>query len=114
MYVAKNVSSPRTGVDEMSTDDDNSSANGSIDAIAPATTAPETIVPIDFAPHVDEKVRFTYKFRWLHVTVAVFLTITITAAWFVLTARSVSIEVEPITAQIQLSLIHISEPTRPY
>jgi len=81
----------------MSTDDDNSSANGSIDALAP-----ETIVPIDFAPHVDEKVRFTYKFRWLHVTVAVFLTITITAAWFVLTARSVSVEVEPITAQIQI------------
>ncbi|MCH7671203.1 MAG: hypothetical protein IIB72_03450, partial [Proteobacteria bacterium] len=84
----------------MSIDDDSSPANGSTDAIAPETTAPETIVPIDFAPKVDKKVRFTYRFRWLHVTVAVFLSVTITAAWFVLTARSVSIEVEPITAQI--------------
>ena len=68
----------------------------------PADGSTDAIVPIDFAPNVDKKAHFSYKFRWLHVTVTVFLCTTITAAWFVLTARSASIEVEPITAQIQI------------
>ena len=62
----------------------------------------DPIVPIDFAPKEDKKLRVRYKFKWIHALVAVFLSITGTTAWFVSTARSVSIEVQPITAQIQI------------
>lgn len=76
----------------MASVDDTSSAKGSADPI----------VPIDFAPHDEKKVRVRYKFKWIHVVVILFLSVTGATAWFVLTARSVSIEVVPITAEIQL------------
>ncbi|MEX0963146.1 MAG: PEGA domain-containing protein [Pseudohongiellaceae bacterium] len=64
--------------------------------------ASDPIVPIDFTPHSEEARKFSYQFRWLHVFVGVFLLTSISAAWFVLTARSVFVEVDPITAQISI------------
>lgn len=64
--------------------------------------ATDPIIPIDFTPHSEETKAFTYTFRWRHVVVASFLLISIFAAWFVLTARSVFVEVEPITADMSI------------
>jgi len=64
--------------------------------------ATDPIVPIDFTPHSEESQVFSYKFKWLHVVVASFLLVSISAAWFVLTARSVFVEVEPITAEMSI------------
>lgn len=62
----------------------------------------DPIVPIDFTPHSEEVKKFTYKFKWRHVVVASFLLVSISAAWFVLTARSVFVEVDPITAEMSI------------
>lgn len=72
--------------------EDNNSINGATDPI----------VPIDFTPHEVKERKFSYQFKWSHLFVSVFLAVSGTAAWFVLTAKSVSIEAEPITAQIQI------------
>jgi len=61
--------------------------------------ATEPIVPIDFTPHSEQSKNFSYRIKWLHLVVATFLLVSVTAAWFVLTARSVFVEVNPITAQ---------------
>mgnify|MGYP001089880592 CR=1 FL=1 len=60
----------------------------------------DPIVPIDFSPNEEQTRRFSFRFRWLHVFVAAFALVSIIAGWFVLTAKSVSIEVTPITAEI--------------
>ena len=62
----------------------------------------DPIVPIDFIPHSEERRAFSYRFKWMHVLVESFLLVSVTAAWFVLTARSVFVEVNPITAQISI------------
>ncbi len=62
----------------------------------------DPIVPIDFTPNIEESRAFSYKFKWLHVFVASFLLVSVMAAWFVLTARSVFVEVDPITAEISI------------
>ena len=64
--------------------------------------ATDPIVPIDFTPHSEQSQNFSYRFRWLHLVVATFLLVSVMAAWFVLTARSVFVEVNPITAQISI------------
>jgi formylglycine-generating enzyme required for sulfatase activity len=64
--------------------------------------ATDPIVPIDFTPHSEQSKNFSYRFKWLHLVVATFLLVSVTAAWFVLTARSVFVEVNPITAQISI------------
>lgn len=64
--------------------------------------ATDPIVPIDFTPHSEQSQNFSYRFKWLHLVVATFLLVSVTAAWFVLTARSVFVEVNPITAQISI------------
>lgn len=64
--------------------------------------ATDPIVPIDFTPNNEKSSNFSYQFKWLHVFVSVFLLISVVAAWFVLTARSVFVEVEPITAEITI------------
>lgn len=64
--------------------------------------ATDPIVPIDFTPHVVKGSAFSYKFKWLHLFSLVFVAITGTAAWFVLTAKSVFVEVDPITAELTL------------
>lgn len=76
----------------MSNLDENNNINGATDPI----------VPIDFTPNVDKKPVIAYQFKWMHAFVATFLLVTGTAAWFVLTARSVFVEVEPITAAITI------------
>ena len=60
------------------------------------------IIPIDFTPNNEKGVRVTYKFKWIHLLVAVFAITSGTAGWFVLTARSVFVEIDPITAQIEI------------
>lgn len=64
--------------------------------------ATDPIVPIDFTPHSEQSKAFSYQFKWLHVIVAAFLMVSVTSAWFVLTARSVFVEVTPITAEISI------------
>ena len=76
----------------MSVDDGNNEINGAADPI----------VPIDFTPHSEQTRAFSYQFRWLHVFVAAFLLVSVSAAWFVLTARSVFVEADPITAEISI------------
>ena len=72
--------------------DNNSAVQGS----------PDPIVPIDFTPNDDKGPRVTFKPRWIHAVVAIFVVISGMAGWFVLTAKSVFVEVDPITAQIQI------------
>ena len=60
------------------------------------------ITPIDFTPNDGKGPRVTYKFRWAHLAVAVFAIISVVAGWFVLTAKSVFVEIDPITAQIEI------------
>lgn len=76
----------------MADQENKSSTNGALDPIA----------PIDFTPRQQEKRRFSYRFHWFHVVVAVFVLISSVSGWFVLTAKSVSIQVDPITAEIQI------------
>ena len=76
----------------MSNLDDNNKLNGSTDPI----------IPIDFTPNDGKKAAVAYQFRWTHAFVALFLLVTGSAAWFVLTARSVFVEVNPITATIAI------------
>lgn len=72
------------------------------DEIKDVNGATDAITPIDFTPHSEETQAFSYKFKWLHVVVASFLLVSISTGWFVLTARSVFVEVDPITAQMSI------------
>ena len=74
----------------------------SSDEIKDTNGAPDPITPIDFTPHSEVAQAFSYKFKWLHLVVSSFLLVSISTAWFVLTARSVFVEVEPITAKINI------------
>jgi formylglycine-generating enzyme required for sulfatase activity len=62
----------------------------------------DPISPIDFTPNSDKSKAFSYQFKWFHAFVSLFLLGSVTAAWFVLTAKSVFIEVEPIVADINI------------
>lgn len=64
------------------------------------------IVPIEFTPYEDKSALFSYKFKWIHPVILVFVVLSLSAAWFVLTARSVFVEVNPITAQIEIDGLH--------
>ncbi len=63
----------------------------------------DPITPIDFTPKQDDGRKFSYTFHWFHAVVAVFVLISSVSGWFVLTARSVSVEVDPITAEIEIN-----------
>ena len=76
----------------MSNSDEEKGINGATDPIT----------PIDFTPHREESQGFSYKFKWLHVVVASFLLVSLSTGWFVLTARSVFVDVDPITAQMNI------------
>ncbi|MCG8413229.1 MAG: PEGA domain-containing protein, partial [Pseudomonadales bacterium] len=76
----------------MANTDNNAQDNGALDPI----------IPIDFTPHEVSESKFTYKFHWFHAVVAVFVLVSSVSGWFVLTARSVFVEVDPITASIQI------------
>lgn len=64
--------------------------------------APESITPVDFSPPPPPGRGFSWRPRWYHALVIVGLTLAAGAAWFVLTARSVFIEVTPTTATIEV------------
>lgn len=72
---------------------DDNKVNGSTDPI----------IPIDFTPADDKGPRVTFRFKWIHLIVGVFLILSGTTGWFVLTARSVLVEVDPITAEIEIA-----------
>ena len=63
----------------------------------------ETIIPVEFTPPKGDGPGFVFRWRWLYGAIAAFAALSGFAAWFVLTARSVFIEVEPITAEVELS-----------
>ena len=63
---------------------------------------PDSIVPIDFEPNDGKKKSLSLKLGWAHLFIALFLTASGTAAWFILTAKSVFIEIDPVTAQIEI------------
>tara|TARA_X000000950_G_scaffold288902_1_gene408228 strand:- start:1237 stop:3315 length:2079 start_codon:yes stop_codon:yes gene_type:complete len=63
----------------------------------------DPIVPIDFTPHKDSGRNFSYQFRWFHLIVAAFVVVSTVAGFFVLTARSVFVEVDPISADVEIS-----------
>jgi len=63
----------------------------------------DPIVPIDFTPNQETTKRFSYRFRWFHAVVLVFSVLSSAAGFFVLTARSVFIEVNPASAEIEIS-----------
>ena len=62
----------------------------------------DPITPIDFTPYENKDTRVTYSFKWMHAVIAVFLAVSGSAAFFVLTAKSVFVEVDPITADIRI------------
>ena len=64
--------------------------------------APDSITPVDFSPPPPPGRGFNWRPRWYHAVVIVGLTLAAVAAWFVLTARSVFIEVTPMTASIEV------------
>lgn len=75
------------------TDDDINQINGPADPI----------IPIDFTPHDDTGPRVTFKPKPLHFIVGIFLLLSAVSGWFVLTAKSVFVEANPITAEIEIS-----------
>lgn len=64
--------------------------------------SPDVITPVDFSPPPPPGRRFGWRPRWYHGVVAVGLITVSVAAWFVLTARSVFIEVTPASADVQV------------
>ena len=67
------------------------------------TGSPDSIVPIDFEPNEGKKRTFSFKLGWIHLFLAIFLAVSGTAGWFILTAKSVFIQVDPVTAQIEIT-----------
>ena len=61
------------------------------------------IIPIDFKPHDEKGARVTFKPKPIHFVIGMFAILSGIAGWFVLTARSVFVEVAPITAEIEIS-----------
>jgi len=68
----------------------------------------DPIIPIDFSPPETKQKRAGFKPRWPHFLIAGFLLFAGIAGWFVLTAKSVSVQVTPISATIEvLSGFHV-------
>ena len=63
----------------------------------------DPIIPIDFTPNENKAARVSFKLKPIHFVLAAFLSISGFAAWFVLTAKSVSIEANPVTAVVEIS-----------
>jgi len=68
-----------------------------------ANSAAELIVPVDFSPPPPSGRKFRLRLSLLSVFVVAFLGVAATAAWFVLTARSVYVQVTPMTADVEIS-----------
>ena len=63
----------------------------------------ETIIPIDFSPNDGKGSGQTFKFKLVHAALLFFGSIFGFSGWFVLTAKSVFVQVTPITAQVEIS-----------
>lgn len=61
----------------------------------------DPIVPIDFTPPDPTRRSAGLRLRWPHVLIAGFLVVAGISGWFVLSARSVSVQVTPITASVE-------------
>ncbi|MEX2130445.1 MAG: PEGA domain-containing protein, partial [Pseudohongiellaceae bacterium] len=70
------------------------------DIRSPGTS--DLIVPIDFTPNTRSKRRIKISFRPVHAVIGIFLAISGFAVWYILTAKSVYIEVDPFTAEIEI------------
>ncbi len=64
---------------------------------------PEAIVPVAYSPPGKGGWAFEFRWRWLYLAAALFALLGGTAIWFVLTAKSIYIEVEPNAAAVELS-----------
>ena len=63
----------------------------------------DTIVPIDFTPNDEKASVRTFKFKAAHAILLFFALTFGFSGWFVLTAKSVFVEVNPITARIDIT-----------
>ncbi|MFT4886770.1 MAG: sulfatase activating formylglycine-generating enzyme [Pseudohongiellaceae bacterium] len=63
----------------------------------------EPIIPIDFTPNENKAPEFSFKLKPIHFVLVAFFSVSGFAAWFVLTAKSVSIEANPVTAMVEIS-----------
>ncbi|MCY4263718.1 MAG: PEGA domain-containing protein [Gammaproteobacteria bacterium] len=73
-----------------------------LDNSAPGQGAEDPIVPIDFKPHEADAGKLTFKFHWFYAVVAVVVLVSVAAGWFVLTAKSVFVDVDPVTAEVDI------------
>ena len=64
---------------------------------------PETIIPIDFSPNDGKGSGQIFKFKLVHAVLLFFGSIFGFSGWFVLTAKSVFVQVAPITAQVEIN-----------
>ncbi len=64
--------------------------------------ASDPIIPIDFTPNEVKKAGFSFRLKPVYVFLAIFLGFSGLAAFFVLTAKSVFIAADPITANIEI------------
>jgi len=62
----------------------------------------DPIIPIDFSPSDGKRKKLSFRLRWIHLFLILFLAVSGTTVWFIVTAKSVFIELEPITASIQI------------
>lgn len=60
------------------------------------------IAPIDFSPYEGKKPRVTFRLKVIHLVIVLTGFIFGVAGWFVLTAKSVFIEVDPVTANVAI------------
>lgn len=67
-----------------------------------ASDAAEPIVPIDFSPPDPHTKKAGFKLRWPHILIAGFLVLAGVSGWFILSARSVYLEVTPLTASVEI------------
>ncbi|MDX1490955.1 MAG: SUMF1/EgtB/PvdO family nonheme iron enzyme [Pseudohongiellaceae bacterium] len=68
----------------------------------------ETITPFEFTPPQARKEKFALGFRAVHGFILAFILVAAAAAWFVLSAKSVSVQVEPPLAEIDLDAFSIA------
>ena len=62
----------------------------------------EPIIPIDFTPNDEKGSGITFKFGSIHFVLLIVSLVFGFSGWFVLTAKSVFVEVTPITAEIEI------------
>src|SRR5690554_4150299 len=63
----------------------------------------DVITPADFSPPPPPGRRFGWRPRWYHGLVLAMLALVMGAAWFVLTARSIFVDVTPADADMRVS-----------